>query len=761
MEASPPRRRSAGVHARPFLRVRSAAPALLPAKRTRTSALRHGGGDAPGFRTPSREFARCHPRPRSETVGLTSDFRPVIRATDDDSPEVAENLPLVRKAFAANGWLHDKLGMSHRAGQARMAAAVCTAFEDERPLMVEAGTGVGKSLAYLIPGLLHAVVRKRKFVVSTHTIPLQEQILRKDLAHCRRLFGLVPELHFAAGFRHALLVGKSNYLCTTRLARALADKATLFGDERFGELQKLSERVREMKSGLREEIGDGVSDEVWEWVNADSSACNNRDCKPDECPYRKARAALRDADIVIVNHSLMFALLAAGMGSRGDDATGVLFPNDFVVFDEAHTVPEVATDHFGARVSSYAVNRALKMLWNKQRGLLRKWNKPSDAQLVADALAASEVFFNQTRETFLLRKSEMRLRDPNWGEPHLNLPLKHLEDRLAKLFDTETNQSTKAELGDFRKKISAFRAGLGDALALADEDESVYWVERSGREGRVVSVNAAPLDVAPILQKRLFGAGVSVVLPSATLSDGRDMTRFRAQVGAPKHTEGRIEPSPFDFPRVMEIYVASDAPEPGARAGAETDREYAADVAAHAIRMVPGGTLILCTANAELADLRDRLSDALRGERLVLAQGAGTPRTELVNRFREAGNAVLLGVSSFWTGVDIPGPALSQLIITRLPFENPSDPVVSARAERIAARGGSAFAEMTLPDAVIRFRQGVGRLIRTTEDRGRVVILDSRLISKPYGKHFVAALPHPVFTNFRRVSMLTEIPAYR
>ena len=690
----------------------------------------------------------------------------MIRANDDSDASLPDVSPLVKRAFAAHGWLHESLGMAHRPGQARMASAVASALEEDTPLLVEAGTGVGKSLAYLVPGLLFALERKRKFLVSTHTIPLQEQILRKDLRHCRRLFGLVPELKKYAGFRETLLVGKSNYLCSTRLAKTLAEKATLFGDEKFAELQSLAEWAATTKNGLREELGDAVSEEVWEWVNADSSVCNNRDCGPDRdghvaCPYRRARAALRDADIVIVNHSLLFALLAAGMGPRGENARGVLFPNDFAVLDEAHTVPEVATDHFGDRVSSFAVNRTLRMLWNGKRGLLRKWGKQSDAQLVADALAASEVFFNQTREAFLERKPEVRLREANWGEPHLNLPLKHLDDRLGKLFETETNASTKAELGDFRKKITGYRAALNDALLLTDAEDRVYWVAKSGREGRVVSVNNAPLDVAPILRDRLFGARVPVVLPSATLSNGKDMDRYRAQVGAPGYAPGRIEPSPFDFPRAMEVYIAADAPEPNSGNGARTDREYMAEVALHAIRMVPGGTLVLCTANTELAELRDRIERGLRGERPVFAQGAGLARTELVRRFSEAGNGVLLGVSSFWTGVDVPGPALSQLVITRLPFENPTAPVASARAESIEARGGNAFGEMMLPDALIRFRQGVGRLIRTTEDRGRVVILDSRVLSKPYGKQFVGALPHPVFTRFTRPGMQADILPYR
>ncbi len=692
----------------------------------------------------------------------------MIFAHDGDSLPMSKLGPLVTRAFAEHGWLHESLGMAHRPGQARMASAVRAALEGDRPLLVEAGTGVGKSLAYLIPGLLHAQTLKRKFVVSTHTIPLQEQILHKDLAHCRRLFDAVPELQPFAKFRQALLVGKSNYLCSTRLARALAEKAQLFGDEKFEELRALAEWARTTDSGLREELGEFVSDEVWEWVNADSSVCNNRECGPDKdghvhCPYRRARAALRDADIVIVNHSLLFALLAAGMGPKGEDAKGVLFPNDFVVLDEAHTVPEVATDHFGARVSSYGVDRALKMLWSRggKRGLLSRFGKNADGELVGTALAASEVFFNQVREGWLTKKPEMRLVEPNWTDPHLNLPLKHLEDRLGKLFEIETNQSLKAELGDFRKKIGSFRAALSDALALAESENEVYWVERTGREGRVVSVNSAPIDVAPILRDKLFGARVPIIMPSATLSNGKDMDRFRAQCGAPASAEGRIEPSPFDFPRVMRIFVAADAPEPNARGGVAPDADYAAEVALHAIRMVPGGTLILCTANTELRALRERLESALAGERPVFAQGAGLSRTELIARFKSAGNGVLIGVSSFWTGVDVPGPALSQLIITRLPFENPTAPVAAARAERLAAAGRSAFTEMLLPDALIRFRQGVGRLIRTTEDRGRLVILDSRVISKMYGKRFVAALPHGKFRPFTREELAEALPRVR
>lgn len=685
----------------------------------------------------------------------------MIRSFDaDESVPVVS--PEVKGIFASGGGLERALKMAHRPGQARMAVATAMAMEEDRPLLVEAGTGVGKSLAYLIPGLLFALETKRKFLVSTHTIPLQEQITHKDLRHCRKLFSVVPELRQYAGFKETLLVGKSNYLCTTRLAKALGDKATLFGDEKFTELQRLAEWSRETQSGLREELGDGVSDEVWEWVNADSSVCNNRDCKPEDCPYRRARAALRDADVVIVNHSLLFALLAAGMGPKGEDAKGILFPGDFIVLDEAHTVPEVATDHFGDRVSSYALDRTLKMLWSPKgkRGLLRRYGKESDGRLVADALTASEVFFNKTRERWLEKRPEMRLMEADWEEPLLNLPLKHLADRLGKLFEVETNLSHKAELGDFRKRIEGFRDALDNAIRLADGEDHVYWVGKSGREGRVVSVNSAPLDVAPILRRRLFGAGVSVVMPSATLSNGVDMNRFSALVGAPRTVETRIEPSPFDYPRVMEIFVAIDAPEPNPKFGSSTDREYLAEVTLHAVRQVKGGTLVLCTSNAELAAVGERLVEALSGEREVLVQGVGISRTELVKRFAAAGNGVLVGVSSFWTGVDVPGPALSQLIITRLPFENPTAPVASARARHIEARGGNSFAEMMLPDALIRFRQGVGRLIRSVTDRGRVVILDSRVVSKPYGRHFVAALPHRRFTRFSRADMARTLGPY-
>lgn len=670
-------------------------------------------------------------------------------------------LALTPRIFAPGGWLHAVLHLQHRPQQAALAGAVAEAFSGDTALLCEAGTGVGKSLAYLLPGLIHAVDTARQLVVATHTIPLQEQIQNNDLVKCRTLFESVPELRRYAQFKTALLVGKANYLCGTRLAKAVAQRAELLESTQQAELRRVQEWALTTSTGLREELGATVSHEVWDWVNADSSSCNARNCNPQTCPYQRARARIAEANIVIVNHALLLSLIAAGAAPK-KDTRGVLYPGDFVVLDEAHCLPAVATDHFGSTVTAYALEKQLKMLWNprRNRGLLSVYGKPHDTRLVMEALAASEFFFNEIRQRFLEKTSLLRQRAPNWIEPRLNEPLYRLISRLADLVKIETERSRKEELDDFRRRLAALHGALNDAIALADAPDSVYWVERGGVRGQNVSVNSAPLDVSAALREHLFARKTSVVLTSATLSDGTDMARFKQQVGA-DDTADLIEASPFDYRRNLEIYIAADAPAPDQRRGGAHDTDWLAAVIAHCAGVVPGGTLVLCTSHGDVRKLNDALAAAFAGKRRVLAQLGGVGRSELVRQFAADGSAVLIGTDSFWTGVDVPGPALSQVILARLPFENPSHPIVEARTEWLEGRGRNPFAEMTLPAALIKFRQGLGRLIRKMDDRGRLVVLDSRVLTKPYGRHFVAALPHGQFTRFKRADLAEAILPYR
>jgi ATP-dependent DNA helicase DinG len=657
------------------------------------------------------------------------------------------------RIFQEGGVLDGALGLEHRPQQTAMALATARAFAGDATLLFEAGTGVGKSLAYLLPGIVHAVQQHRPLIVSTHTIALQEQIETKDLPLCRRVLGADPEFAPYAGFRSCVLVGKSNYLCTSRLAAALADRADFFADEEYGELQRIAAWAETTDTGLRHDLRPPPRAEVWDVVNADSSSCSRKHCDPARCFYQRARARLRASDLIIVNHALLFALINAG-GARaqgaGSDARGVLFPDDLVVIDEAHTIPEVATDNFGLRLSSYGVDRLLKHLINPRtrRGLLAKLAGPEALPLVEDALGAARRFFEAVSGTLLQPRMIARLREPSAVEPCLDGPLDALDRLLSRLSDRVDEGRERDELLDQRGRIRAVKSGIAEWLGLG-EKTSVYWAERTGRRQTVITLRGAPIDVAPALREHLFGRGSAVVCTSATLAIGGQMEAFARRVGAEEARMVAVA-SPFDYPRQMRVYVAADVPLPTA-GDARLDLEILSDYVRFCTLAVGGGSLVLFTSYADMRAVAQSVAPNLEEHgRPFLMQGEGQSRTELAKEMRRLGNAVLFGTESFWTGIDIPGRALSQVIVTRLPFDPPTHPVLEARADAIREGGGNPFAELTLPEALIKFRQGVGRLIRSTSDRGVITVLDSRVLVKSYGRLFIECLPHPAFTRLTR-----------
>jgi len=650
---------------------------------------------------------------------------------------------LAKDIFAESGTLCDALTLEHRPEQEQMARAVAAALADDAPLLFEAGTGVGKSLAYLIPGIIHAVDQGRQLIVSTHTISLQEQIEQKDLPICRRLFKADPACAAYTEFRSTVLVGKSHYLCPTRLSHALVDRASLFADADYAELQRIADWADTTKTGLRHELKPPPRPEVWDAVNADSSACSRKHCDCEKCHYQRARARLRTAQVIIVNHSLLFALINAG-GAREHGAgvtRGVLFPDDFLVLDEAHTVPEVATANFGLSLSSYGVDRALKYLFNpkSKRGILKKHGGAAGQQLVIDALDASRQFFDFLSTRLLDQRAIVRVRDTGVAEPMLDGPLGALDRLLAKLADKLPEGREHDELLEQKQRIKGLQAGLTEWLTLGDKGH-VYWAERSGRKQTIVTLRSAPIDVAPELRKHLFGCNTSVVCTSATLAMGGSIEPFAARIGADA-AEAVAVKSPFDFERHMRIFVAADVPLPTPK-----EAKLALDTLTDYIRFcterVKGGSLVLFTSYTDMRAVATTLEpEWQKARRPFLIQGADLSRTELAQQMRALGNAVLFGTDSFWTGVDVPGTALSQVIITRLPFDPPTHPITEAKCEQIRDAGGNPFNELTLPDALIKFRQGIGRLIRSKTDRGVVTILDSRVLAKTYGREFLASLP--------------------
>jgi ATP-dependent DNA helicase DinG len=645
------------------------------------------------------------------------------------------------KLFAETGWLQDLLQLEHRPQQEQMARATAAAFDADEPLLFEAGTGVGKSLAYLLPGIIHATDQARPLIVSTHTISLQEQIETKDLPLCRRVFRATPELAGYADFKSAVLVGKANYLCPTRLATALRDKQELFASPEHSELQRIADWAAGTNEGLRHELSPPPSPEVWESVNADSSACSRKHCDPERCFYQRARARIRLAQVVIVNHSLLFAHLNAGGAAEKGGARGILFPDDFLVLDEAHTVPEVATDHFGLRLSSYGTDRMLKYLFNPKtrRGLLAKHAGPREQQLVIDALEAAEQFFGFLRDKLLTKQPVVRVRSEGAAEPWLDEPLQKLIKAVGARADQLDEGQPRDELLEQRGRLKTYQTSLRQWLAVADE-ASVYWLERSGRRQTIVTLRTAPLDIAPYLRAELLERGTSVVFTSATLAMGGEIAPFQVRVGA-EQARTVVVASPFDFERNMRVFVAADVPLPTA-GEAKLAITALIDYIRFCTLRVSGGTLVLFTSYHDMRQVADALQgEFTRAGRPFFMQGEDFSRTELAQRLQAAGNGVLFGTDSFWAGVDVPGPALSQVIITRLPFDPPSHPVTEARSEWIRDRGGNPFNELTLPDALIKFRQGIGRLIRTANDRGVITLLDSRVLAKAYGRLFLGCLP--------------------
>ena len=680
-------------------------------------------------------------------IGLRDDLDSAAPTPESRAPELAAHI------FAEGGWLHEGLSLEHRPEQEQMARAVASVLVNDVPLLFEAGTGVGKSLAYLVPGIIHAVDQSRQMIVSTHTISLQEQLETKDLPLCRRLFNTSGTLKPYAEFRSAVLVGKSNYLCTTRLAHALADRASLFADADYDELQRIAAWAETTDTGLRHDLRPPPRAEVWDAVNADSSSCSRKHCDCDRCFYQRARARLRTAHVIIVNHALLFALINAG-GAQANGATtdsrGVLFADDFLVLDEAHTVPEVATDNFGLSLSSYGVDRALKYLFNPRttRGLLRKLGGTEGQQLVVDALDASRQFFSFIETKLLTPRPIVRVREERIAEPTLDGPLGALHRLIGKLADKLEDGRERDELLEQKQRVKAIQAGLTEWLTLGDKGH-VYWAERGGRKHTIVTLRSAPIDVAPELRKHLFGCGTSVVCTSATLAMGGTIEPFAARIGAEEARAIAVK-SPFDYDHAMRVFVAADVPLPSPTE-ARLAIEVLIDYVRFCVERVSGGSLVLFTSYTDMRAVAAALENEFReAGRPFLMQGAELSRTELANQMRESGNAVLFGTDSFWTGVDVPGDALAQVIVTRLPFDPPTHPVTEAKCEHIRERGGNPFNELTLPDALIKFRQGVGRLIRTATDRGIITILDSRILAKSYGRLFLDCLPQPEFSRMTK-----------
>jgi ATP-dependent DNA helicase DinG len=610
--------------------------------------------------------------------------------------------------FGSRGLLARSLpGYEERPSQQRLSEAVGRVLEDGGLLLAEAGTGTGKTLAYLLP----AVELGRRVVVSTGTKALQEQLLSKD----------IPLLAQALGrdLNVAVMKGRGNYLCLLRF-RSFARAGTFRRLDEvplFRSVEAWAERTKTGDRGEIEDLPDSV--DFWREVSAATENCIGQACSDfDACWVTRMRQQALEADLVVVNHHLLCADLAVKDGSYG----AVIPPYDTLILDEAHLIEDVATQYFGSHVSSHRVEDLCR---DVEREL--KAGRMDAREVLAEVASVrhrAERFFK------LLLRSQGRRLTPDW------MTAQEVEESRALISRLEGLKTAILATKDRPEPLTALTSRVGtlrDELLFvlsAEEDNHVYFVEARGRS---VFLRATPIDVAETLRELLFDQVRAAVLTSATLAVDGGFDYLKARLGI-EPTEQLLLPSPFDFQQQAILYVPRGMPEPQSPAFVER----AADQVLRLLQTSRGRAFVLFTSYANMNAVVERVAGALPFP--ILIQGEA-PKAVLLDSFRSLPGAVLFATASFWQGVDVVGDQLSCVIIDKLPFASPGDPVVAARIERLKKQGGNAFAEYQVPVAVLMLKQGLGRLIRSAADRGILAVLDSRLVEKPYGRRFLESLP--------------------
>ncbi len=633
----------------------------------------------------------------------------------------------MRDIFGPGGFLDRSMigGYEHRPAQLEMAEAVDDAFENHHHAILEAGTGTGKTLAYLLP----AIVSGRRVVVSTATKSLQEQLYQKDVPFLQK--------HFAPEWKVAVMKGRSNFLCLSKM-HAMGDQPTLKGMDEMDAFGQIRDWAKLTETGDRAELTFLPDDsELWSRIDARRDTCTGKKCPQfDQCFLTGMQQRAKEADLIIVNHHLFFADLAL----KHDDFGSILPEYSAVVFDEAHEMEDVASDYFGQQISNFRfeelardADQMMRLTRQGTPGLLRRTQRIREkSRTFFDSFPSKEgrfPFSRNEREAFLEQNRE--------AYDGLLNALKGLETEFAALTQKPEELLRIARRSfEIRQEFSF--------LFESDERNYVYWYERRNKG---VFLAATPIDISQILREHLFEAFDTVILTSATLTVAGRFEFIRQRMGVDHAKECQLPPE-FDYEHQALLYLPERIPD-------VRDAGFAAKAAEQIVALLDltmGRAFCLFTSYVQMNDLFERVRNQV--DFPLLLQGTA-PRTTLLERFKNTPNSVLFATASFWQGVDVPGEQLSCVIVDRLPFAVPSDPIVAARVRALQDDGRNPFSEFQVPEAVLALKQGFGRLIRTKTDRGVLALLDTRISRMPYGKIFFESLP-----RYRRTHDLGEVERF-
>lgn len=652
-----------------------------------------------------------------------------------------------------------------RPSQIELLKAVTRSFNENKIGIFEAGTGVGKSYAYLIPSILWAFHNKERVVISTGTINLQQQLVEKDIPAAEKILG--------RQVKYVLLKGRQNYVCLRRLAEA-GEERDLFSEDQAA-FDAIAAWAKNSPTGSRSDISFPPPESVWGRINSESDACMGSKCPyREECFVMKTRKEASDALLIVVNHHLLFADIESRMNGGGYDDTAVLPPYRRLIFDEAHGIEDSATSFFSESINSFKLKKQLKLLYRTRRsskaGFLTALSiLTSDDSFLINAAAAVKTI---TDRMTALDETALSLLDSSYSQrlsaetatslealfPVLNALRDSigeltglLHETIENLSDDDTDAQAVWETKNVMRRLEDFIRLLKYFGEWDEHEDMVFYFQKERLPPRkageppvyFTSFTATPLDVSRMMAEGVFSPMDCVICTSATLRTGGSFSYWMRRTGAALVEEDRLEQALFESPfpygdRVL-FAVPGDAPLP--LPGSPAFQSYTDEAVPALIEASGGRTLILFTSYESLR--QSYLSCRTRLEKAgisCLKQG-DDDRFRLLESFKEDRTSCLFATSSFWEGVDVPGESLSQVIIVKLPFPVPTDPVFAARSEAIEKNGGSSFMELSVPDAVIQFRQGFGRLMRRSDDKGVIVVLDRRIITKPYGRIFLASVP--------------------